>query len=51
MQSSDGSFTSDIKRIMGSLAAGDILTFQNIEAYGEDKTTRKLENVVSVSAN
>jgi gliding motility-associated protein GldM len=51
MQSSDGSFTGDIKRIMGSLAAGDIVTFQNIEAHGEDNTTRKLENVVSVSAN
>jgi len=51
MQSSDGSFTSDMKRIINSLAAGDIVTFQNIEAYGEDKTTRKLENVVSVSAN
>ncbi|MBK0382749.1 gliding motility protein GldM [Pedobacter sp. SD-b] len=51
LQSSDGSFTSDIKRIMNTLTAGDIVTFQNIEAHGEDNTTRKLDNVVSVSAN
>ena len=50
-QSSDGSFTGDMRRIIGTLSAGDKITFLNIVARGEDNTTRNLENVVSVSIN
>lgn len=50
-QSSDGSFTSDMKRIIGTLAPGDQITFQNITVKGEDNSVRDLDNVVSVSMN
>jgi gliding motility-associated protein GldM len=50
-QSNDGSLNSDMRRIMGTLAAGDVISFQNITVYGEDKTTRNLDNIVSVSIN
>jgi hypothetical protein len=50
-QSNDGSMTGDMKRIMSTLTAGDVVTFQNITVYGEDKTTRNLDNIVSISVN
>jgi gliding motility-associated protein GldM len=50
-QSNDGSLTGDMKRIMATLTAGDVISFQNITVYGEDKTTRNLDNIVSVSIN
>jgi hypothetical protein len=40
-----------MKRIMATLTAGDVISFQNITVYGEDKTTRNLDNIVSVSIN
>jgi hypothetical protein len=36
---------------MSTLTAGDVVTFQNITVYGEDKTTRNLDNIVSISVN
>ena len=50
-QSQDGNFTTDMRRIIGTLTSGDKITFINIVARGEDNTTRNLENVVSVSIN
>ena len=50
-QSTDGNFTSDMRRVIGTLAPGDKITFLNIVAKGEDNKIRNLENVVSVSVN
>jgi gliding motility-associated protein GldM len=51
LQSSDGSMTSDMRRIINTLTPGDLIIFQNITVYGEDKTTRNLESGVTITIN
>ncbi|HEX7366753.1 MAG TPA: gliding motility protein GldM [Pelobium sp.] len=46
--SNDGTFTSEMRRVIDGLSSGDNIIFQGISARGEDNTTRQLDNIISV---